>query len=69
MEFVNQIAISLEYMHSKGVIHRDLKPANILYKKQKTNYDEQMVWKITDFGNSGIQQSESKDTIRDGMTH
>ena len=37
-----QIALGMEYMHSKGISHRDLKPENILISKTGI--------KIADFG-------------------
>lgn len=45
---LSQIALALEYMHSRKIIHRDLKPANILMEfNNKIPYS-----KICDFGMS-----------------
>ncbi len=43
LELVYELALSLDYAHSKGVIHRDIKPENIIISHQG-------VPKITDFG-------------------
>ena len=32
IQFMQQLAISINAMHNKGIVHRDLKPANILLK-------------------------------------
>lgn len=39
-----QVAIGLEYMHSKQILHRDLKTQNILLNKKRT------IVKLSDFG-------------------
>lgn len=43
IDFVQQIAKALAYLHEKKIIHRDLKPSNIML-------DVQNHFKITDFG-------------------
>jgi eukaryotic-like serine/threonine-protein kinase len=43
LELVYELALALDYAHSKGVIHRDIKPENIILSNQG-------VPKITDFG-------------------
>ncbi|MEM8671331.1 MAG: serine/threonine-protein kinase [Planctomycetota bacterium] len=41
-----EVCRGIQHAHQKGIIHRDLKPSNILV----TEYDEQPVAKIIDFG-------------------
>lgn len=43
VELIYELALALEYAHSKGVIHRDIKPENVIISTQG-------VPKITDFG-------------------
>lgn len=43
LEIIYELALALDYAHSKGVIHRDIKPENIIISAQG-------VPKITDFG-------------------
>ncbi|MFH4983929.1 hypothetical protein AB6A40_010638 [Gnathostoma spinigerum] len=44
LNYFTQIAIGLEYMHSKQILHRDLKTQNILLNKKRT------IVKLSDFG-------------------
>ncbi|TCD69268.1 pkb-activating kinase-like protein [Steccherinum ochraceum] len=51
--YAAQIADTLEYMHSKGVLHRDLKPENVLL-------DDNFHIKICDFGTGKIMDSTER---------
>ncbi|VDN58093.1 unnamed protein product [Dracunculus medinensis] len=44
LNYFTQVAIGLEYMHSKQILHRDLKTENILLNKKRT------IVKLGDFG-------------------
>lgn len=54
-----QLAIGLEYIHSKNVIHRDVKPANVLISMDG-------VIKLADFGLSKIVERCSKTFTHSG---
>ncbi|AFM26496.1 serine/threonine-protein kinase [Desulfomonile tiedjei] len=43
VEIIYELALALDYAHSKGVVHRDIKPENIIMSAQG-------IPKITDFG-------------------
>lgn len=44
LNYFTQVAIGLEYMHSKQILHRDLKTQNILLNRKRT------IVKLSDFG-------------------
>ena len=51
LKIVREIALALEYAHSKGIIHSDLKPGNIFYTKTGQT-------KVLDFGIARALNSE-----------
>uniref|UniRef100_A0A0N5ARF8 non-specific serine/threonine protein kinase n=1 Tax=Syphacia muris TaxID=451379 RepID=A0A0N5ARF8_9BILA len=53
LDYFTQVAVGLEYMHSKNILHRDLKTKNILLNKKRT------IVKLSDFGISKELASRS----------
>ena len=63
LKIVTEIALALEYAHSKGIIHSDLKPGNIFYTKTGQT-------KVLDFGIARALNSELyKDSFDAGDLH
>jgi serine/threonine protein kinase len=58
-QFLNEIGDALYYLHQMNIIHRDIKLSNILVVKK----DEDVKFKISDFGFSCINQSLYKNGI------
>jgi len=54
LNFLAQMLLSIQHVHSKQILHRDLKTQNILLDKRKR------VVKIGDFGISKVLSSKSK---------
>jgi len=54
--YIAELTLALEYLHSKGVVHRDLKPDNILISR--TGHI-----KLTDFGLSAMGQMEKQEEL------
>jgi serine/threonine protein kinase len=66
VEYLDQIADALDYIHSQGLIHRDIKPANLLLGK-KPNGEKKVL--VSDFGlaqaihNTSSQKTEVAGTF------
>ena len=56
-DIINQLLLSLNYMHSQGITHRDLKPENLLCEPSD---GKQINVKLTDFGFACFYQKDQK---------
>jgi serine/threonine protein kinase len=56
---VRQIAETVHYLHSQGVVHRDLNPGNILLAGNVDRVEECMI-KIADFGLASFFEHEAQ---------
>ena len=54
-ELARQIALALEFSHSRGMVHRDLRPKNLLVADS--------VVKVSDFGIAKLNPSEDRDYV------
>jgi serine/threonine protein kinase len=62
-QFIKEVILAFDYLHSIPIIHRDLKPNNILVKIQ----GEVKTVKVTDFGLSAIVDGTSSATATAGV--
>jgi serine/threonine protein kinase len=62
VDYVNQIADALDYVHSKNLVHRDIKPANLLVGK-KPNGEEKVL--VGDFGLAQVFQNTTSRRTQD----
>ncbi|KAK4011167.1 hypothetical protein OUZ56_020281 [Daphnia magna] len=64
IEVFRQLAVGLEYIHSKQFIHRDIKPENVLIKRPPRQDDETII-KWADFGLSKAVNERGTFTLSD----
>ncbi|KAJ3129568.1 Nucleolar protein 9 [Nowakowskiella sp. JEL0407] len=61
LQFLHQITLGMQYLHSRGVLHGDLKSANILISELVVDGVIKQQLKITDFGMSKLKNSDNAD--------
>ena len=60
-DFLKQIVIGLDYLHSMNFIHRDIKPSNVLVARDSR---DKLIPKLADFGISKTATSSGSDDTK-----
>jgi serine/threonine-protein kinase len=60
LDIATQLAVALNYAHSRGIVHRDIKPSNIICAEASNHI------KITDFGIAHFDDAEVTQQTRAG---
>jgi serine/threonine protein kinase len=66
-EVFSQLALGLEYIHSKNLIHRDIKPENVLISVDTNRPDMKVTMKWADFGLSRAVNERGSYTMNSGV--